>query len=547
MNKNQVEIRYSVSANPIGSLAILVGKLVIAAGLCIFFSLFVSSHLFFHPYHEATGNNTTYLTWVFRTHSPAFENAIHGIFLQEFWPTYSALCFGLVSLLIFIFFVLRAKYRAKTFLDISSGKVQPVPPALSEKHRGAFAGKYKNRVLWSTIQDRALVIGPPGTGKTTFLMNQVLRSMHQKRDFIAMDIKPELSDTLKHDLKSAGYAVLEIDPVNGSGKRYNLLTDIDDDSDIFELCESLIPSSASDPSWTRAERAYFRLALLYLRHKHIDKPEKCSLPAAYHLIGCHPTAKSFLLTVKRCDHKAVRQAAEKLLGQLDSSKPVEAGFGGVFDQLNWLSLDPVSHTLSESDFSLKALGKTKMPVALFLKFDETRLETMGSLLSVLYGHIMNVLIKTSPHRRPVTLYLDEIGNIPSISGLLSKLNTIRSRQIPCWMYWQSTQQMSKYGHGAREVFFGSADLQIFFRSNDIDTMETVQKLSGKVTIPKYSQSTDGSSITNSVTSERVDRIEGAELAELAAGQVITLYKGLRFFGEATPHYADFKQYRKDTF
>jgi type IV secretory pathway TraG/TraD family ATPase VirD4 len=539
------EVRQLVNGDPVGQMAILSAKLAIWGGLCIFSALIVSSRTLYPDYlgqppYSVSGN----IIWSLKLHFPALKNASIGTFSVEYWPTYIALVCGLAAFSYVSWLLCRAEIQAGRQLLDAAGRIDAKIPRLEEAQRGAFAGKYGGKILWSSIEDRALVVGPPGTGKTTFLINQILRSAEQKRDFIAVDIKPELADILRRDLKEAGYIVIEINPVTGTDKRYNPLSDIYDDSGIFEFCESLIPTLGSDNNWVKAEQAYFRLALLYLRYKNLGETDMCSLPAAYQLIGRHKSAEDFLRTVSKSTHMATRQSAEKMLDKLDSSKPAQAGFGSVFDRLNWLALDAVSHTLSKSDFSLQSIGRSKKPVALFLKFEETCLGTMGGLLSALYGHILGTLIKTSKERRPVMLYLDEIGNIPPISGLTAKLNTIRSRGLPTWMYWQSTQQMEAYGSGAREVFFGSADMQIFFRSNDLNTMQTVEKLAGKITVAKHTQSSGGGTLSSSVTSERVDRIEGAELGELRPGEVITLYKGSRWRGEATPHYVDFISYKR---
>lgn len=541
MPEKQKELRQRVDDDPVANLATFVAKVGILGVICIIGALVICSKILDSPTSvEAAG----VVGGALKPHFPALRYAASGSFYGGYWPTYAAVVMGAVVFAVFSFFFGRAELRYRTEIKSAAGKIATKLPVVAAEKRGAFAGKYTNKILWSSIEDRALIVGTPGTGKTTFLMNQILKSAEHAQDFIAVDIKPELADILRDDLREAGYIVLEIDPISGADRSYNPLADIDEDNGIFELCESIIPSPERDPAWAKAEQAYFRLALLYLRHKHPSDKDMCSLPAAYQLIGHHASAEAFLRTVMRSEHSATRQSAEKMLDQLESSKPAQAGFGSVFDRLSWLSLDTVAHTLSKSDFSLKAIGKSKKPVALFLKFEETRLKTMGGLLSALYGHILGTLIKTSAARRPITLYLDEIGNIPPISGLTAKLNTIRSRNLPTWMYWQSTQQMQVYGQGAREVFFGSADLQIFFRSNDLDTMSTVEKLAGKVTLAKHSESTDGGSVTRSVTSEQVNRIEGAELAELAPGEVITLYKGARWRGEATPHYVDFKKYRR---
>lgn len=545
LNNSPGEIRHTVE---IDSLALFIShsaKLFLFAAILIIGGLTISSFVVYNDHYspDYSGPGGA-IIWALKIHSPIISDAARGQWSWAGLPTYVPVIFGLSSACFVGVILLRSAIRDSHLRALLSDRVAAKMPKYSRADRGIFSGRYNGKILWSSIEDRALVVGPPGTGKTTFMLNQIIRSANERRDFIAVDIKPEIADILRKELTNSDYVVIEVDPVGGLGRRYNPLSDIDEDSEIYELCESLIPTVSGDPVWVKAEQAYFRLALMYLKYRHPGVRDKCSLPAAYQLIGNHPSAQAFLKTIARSAHKGTKQAAEKLLAQLDTSKPAQAGFGGVFDRLNWLALDPVARTLGRTDFSLKKVGRSKRPVAIFLKFEETRLATMGGLLSVLYGHILTTLIKSSGKRKAVHLYLDEIGNIPPIAGLLPKLNTIRSRQLPTWMYWQSTQQMEAYGRGAREVFFGAADLQFFFRSNDINTMETVERLGGKKTIAKHSESLDRGLVTRSVTSERVPRIEAAELAELKPGEVIALYRGGRWRGEATPHYMDFPRYRR---
>lgn len=545
LNNRSDEIRQTLASDQIVLSVIFFAKLAILTTIIIIVGLTCVSFLFYRELyaHDFSGPAGPVL-WAITLHKPIILDAIAGRFSRDGVPIYLAVTSGVTISGLIAVVVTGETRRNSRVRALAADRISVALPRYSKLQRGVFAGKYGGKVLWSSVEDRALVVGPPGTGKTTFMLNQIIRSTKELKDFIAVDIKPEIATILWEELEKSGYKVIELDPINRSGSCYNPIEDIQDDSELSEFCESLIPLSSGDPVWVKAEQAYFRIALMYLKYKYPGNKDKCSLPTAYQLIGSHPSAEAFLKTVARSTHRNTRQAAEKLSSLLSTSKPALAGFGAVFDRLHWLSLDSVAETLGSSDFSLKALGRSERPVALFLKFEETHLATMGSLLSALYGHILSTLIKTSAKRRPITLYLDEIGNIPPIAGLLPKLNTIRARNLPTWMYWQSTQQMQAYGVGAREVFFGAADLQMFFRSNDIDTMGTVERLSGKKTIPRFSESITAETVTRSVSSERVPRIEAAELAELKPGEIITFYRGSRWRGKAVPHYEDFRKYKR---
>ena len=216
----------------------------------------------------------------------------------------------------------------------------------------------------------------------------------------------------------------------------------------------------------------------------------------------------------------LQKTARKLQMELEVSKPAVSGFGSVYDKLSWLSYETVQNTLAYSDFSLSELGQEHRPVALFLQFDESRLETMGSLLSLFYGHFFSFLIQNHYSRGPVALFFDEIGNIPPIVGLTNKLNTIASRNFPTWTYWQSVAQMSqKYGKNGPQIFFSSADCQIFFRIGDNETQKMVSLLIGTVKVRKISHTKSigagrAEQRSNMVSESQENVIEPHEVGEL---------------------------------
>lgn len=104
-----------------------------------------------------------------------------------------------------------------------------------KKEAGIFGGRYNNQDLYISLKDRGLVIGPPQTGKTSFLTNQILKASESRLSFIAIDIKPELTDILSGHLQKSGYRVLCLDPLSDESDHYNPLDDIDNEPAINEL------------------------------------------------------------------------------------------------------------------------------------------------------------------------------------------------------------------------------------------------------------------------------------------------------------------------
>jgi type IV secretory pathway TraG/TraD family ATPase VirD4 len=309
-----------------------------------------------------------------------------------------------------------------------------------------------------------------------------------------------------------------------------------------------------EPVWIQAQQWYLRLGLLYLHHN----PNRiCSLPEVFQLFIDNASPEQYLQQIITTDNPIVRSSAEKLKNNLESSKPEQAGYGTLFESLNWLQFEATRNTLSASDLSINDLGQGK-PIALFIQFEETRLQSLGSLMSVLYGHFLNCLIDNHKSREPVALFFDEIGNLPKIEGLAEKLHTIRSRMMPCWMYWQTITQMSKYstiGSNGADIIMSSADLQMFFRNNAEETQKMVSSLVG-VTDKSVESKSIGTrqdvwelfdstrTVNTTITEKQVNVIEPHEVGELKQFETVTLYRGGKARGQGTPYFEDYKKYRK---
>lgn len=474
-----------------------------------------------------------------------------------FWPTdlqaAAALALaaglGFAALLWLLLRNIRWTYRPRSLAsdeaaaDLIAKSVPPQKPRI-------FAGKFATDTLHVSIEDRGLVIGPPGTGKTAFLLNQVLRASRIKLSFAVVDLKPELHQILAPTLKAAGYKVLRVNParIDPEADHWNPLDDIEDETEISELCSSLLPiRDAKEAPFIEAQRDWLKAAVF-----HIKSQPGGSLSAAFNLLSSESQPSNLVDTLGRSPSPTAARIARRIAAGLSGAKPdplILQGLTGCLRTLDYLGLPGVQSALGHSDFSARELGKGALPVALFLQFEESKINALGPLLAFAATGLLTTLIDTAQERKPVALFLDELGNMPPIPNLPEKLNTIRSRNIPTWMYFQTAEQMEqRYGKGAMNVFFASADVQIVFRLNDQSTRELISKLVGTTEREKESRSTSAG-ITGGATSktksrERVNVIEPHELGQLVPGQIVCLYRGASAKGRATPHYIDFPAFKR---
>lgn len=462
-----------------------------------------------------------------------------------------ALGLGLAGLLWWLLGDARWTYRPRTLVsDEAAAKL--IAKSAPKNQPRIFAGKFGGKEFHVSIEDRGLVIGPPGTGKTAFLLNQVLRATHIKLSFAVVDLKPELHQILATTLKAAGYRVLRINParVDPDADHWNPLEDIEDETDITELCSSLLPiRDSKEAPFVEAQRDWLKAAVF-----HVKSQLGGSLPAAFNLLSAESQPVNLVDMLGRSPSPTAARIARRIAAGLSGAKPdplILQGLTGCLRTLDYLGLPGVQSALGHSDFSARELGKGG-PVALFLQFEESKINALGPLLAFTATGLLTALIDTAKERQPVALFLDELGNMPPIPNLLEKLNTIRSRNIPTWMYFQTAEQMERrYGKGAADIFFASADVQIVFRLNDQSTRELISKLVGTTEREKLSRSASasddmmkGGQASTTKTKERINVIEPHELGQLAPGQVVCLYRGASTKGRATPHYFDFPEFKR---
>lgn len=446
-------------------------------------------------------------------------------------------------------------------------------PEKLNKPDGVFSGSLLDENLRISTEDRAVIIGPPGTGKTAFLVSQLLHWAETKRSFVCLDIKPEIWGITREALERQGYKVLAFNPTAPGTLRYNPLDDLDSPEAIGELVANTITGTNEENAvFYETGRDLLDCMIGYLQSKN----GRATLPQVRTLLGEFDSSEALMDELRRSDDEMVVELANELKMVGENERLFASVVASLRAGLRFLRYPSIRNALGESDFSLDDLCGDQ-PVALFLQFEEGKAEMLQRLTAMIVGHIMRYLIDHTD-RPPVLMMLDEIGNAKGISGLTSKLNTIRSRQLPTWMYWQSASQMSLYSDGkaeGRDLIFGACDFVGVFRLNDNDTAKYISEKIGTVhrvitqNQEGFSRSTSnseggssgggsednagpGSSISNGhskgLNHQRTKQLQEEavikphELQELVDGQMVCMYRGDSWKGEATPYYREWPEY-----
>lgn len=422
---------------------------------------------------------------------------------------------------------------------------ESVSKKLSNQDNTVFAGQITvnkgdietTQKLFIKTSDRACVIGPPGTGKTTFLVNQIYHWTDTGHSFVCLDVKPEIYDITKDRLKAAGYKCIVYNPTANKDK-YNFLGDLETEEAVGEVASAFIASENDrNPVFTETARDLLDAIIKHLKTPTKKEPNPTpSLAGVYDFVTEFDSLKSLLARLSQSNSDDVRRITKTLKIMAENDRLLGSIFATFVSNMRFLRYQSIRDSLGSDGFSLQELLKPK--VALFLQFEESQKETTAKLFSVMVGHLLRYMIINHQNRRPVLLFLDEIGNAAKIHDLTGKLNTIRSRRLPTWLYWQSTEQMQKYGQKADEganVILGACDMHMCFRLNDNATARWFAEKVGTQRVIKVSvTSGENTSSTRSIDTERV--IEPHQIQQLEMGMALYSYQGKSWIGHATPYY-----------
>lgn len=387
--------------------------------------------------------------------------------------------------------------------------------------------------------DRGVVIGPPGTGKTAFLITQLRDWCNSDRSFVCLDVKPEIEAIMRPTLEEKGYKVIVYNPTNPKDS-YNFLHDLASPEAVGELASSLIPADdARNAVFNESARDLLDALILHVK---AHKGEDASFPDVYDTLAKYDNIKALLNDLQHSKSKQVQEIIKTLRIIADNERLLGSIFATFVSNLRFMRYDNIRNSFSSEGFVLEELCKPK--VALFLQFEEASKNTTSHLFSVFVGHILRYLI-THTDRGAVLNLLDEIGNAGVITDLTGKLNTIRSRNMPTWLYWQSVEQMQKYGQKANEganIILGACDYQMIYRLND---NATAQYFADRIGLQeaKYigisvseSSNNGGNTSTESQSIKREYVIFPHELQQLPNGTAIAIYRGIAWKGRTIPYF-----------
>ena len=392
------------------------------------------------------------------------------------------------------------------------------------------------KALRVTNEDRGIVAGVPGAGKTAYLVLQLIDWMESGQSFVATDIKPEIWAILKYNniFEKFGYKDWVFNPTDINADHYNLFSEVHDSAEFNEVLNIIIPDSDSSDA-----KVFNDNARRLLKAVLIELGPQASLPNAQRFINSMDDNAELLKTLRQSDNETVSNIAKEITRIAKGDNLFASIMTAVSKAFDFLDDDRIRKSISDNaeGFYLKdVLMQPKQ--AVFLQFDQQYKSSTATLFGATVAHIMCIL-QANQDRGAVFLALDEIINCAPIPKFTELLNTIRSANMPTFLYLQSLEGLNRlYGANADRLFLGSSNYKVVFRIEDDFTAKEFSKLIGKTETTYYSYTENvGQGVSNNETkiqntssgyseSTRMEYIvEPDELIHLPKYTAVVMYNG----------------------
>lgn len=413
-----------------------------------------------------------------------------------------------------------------------------------------YIGHFGRRPWGLPAEDRLLLLGRPGAGKTVHLVQLLSRWAATGGHLMLTDVKPELYGLLSGLLRARGYRVLSLSPFSPHGGRYGFLRDAvaggggGDDLELLAAC-LLPPGGKDDSQWMGWARSWVHGLLSYAVRQGVPFAELGRLNGT--LQSADPAE-----AIKALASGADRTAAEilsNLAGMVSSPRTWGSMMSYVSRALEPLALPTVQDFLKDESFSLFGfIQDESRPWAVVVLHPDWAWDSGASdgvrprdqFFVMLTSWILRLLLRRGHGwERPVLCCLDEIGQFPKIETLSNSMNLGRDRGLAIAAAAQSIMQLrERYGRGFESAFSSV----LSFSVNDVESAEFVSSKLGETSLEVAEQSEQGLFSRGRSARKHLQRrklLESYEIMDLRQGEyVLWRSGGLRIRGEVYPYWRD---------
>ena len=383
-------------------------------------------------------------------------------------------------------------------------------------------------------EERGLVVGVSGTGKTNLILAQIWDWMASGKSLVVTDVKPEIFAILETNdaFEDMNYEPIIINPTDPYSHKYNLLDDVDLNNGLDEILAVIIPDNNSAvTAFNEFARRVLKAIILYLK----DKNGCVSLTESYEFINSYSRTKTMFDDLKASKNSKVQSMINLALQSSDNERFVSSGMTALTSALSFLNDETIAEMTRTSDFSLDEELKKGFRV-IFLQFEQLAQDKTATLYATTVQHLIRLMMMNYRDRDEVFIVLDELTNSSAIPNLPAQFNLIRAYKMPAFMYIQTISSLYEmFGRDKATHLINSCSLKICYRTNDYETAKQFSDICGNVEAQKINISyeplvrDDGSPYTKKTVTpaglELVPLVPPDSIIQLSAGKVVCVYRG----------------------
>ena len=373
--------------------------------------------------------------------------------------------------------------NAARFLDSKSER-----ELLASSNNGLVLDGVDARLTADDSFRNLAVVATTGAGKTSSFILPNLLTLDDC-SIVATDPSGTLYERTSGDLKSRGFDVVRLDPVNlAASIGYNPLSRANTFPEMQEVAHILIrtPNAGAkvDPFWVSGAEEITSIFIKCLKN-HPDADRYANLANLQYLLNSFSSADALLpFVAATAPDDATYHAFKGFSSQ--NEKTMQGLVSQAKSALTMLSDPDVARLTARSSFDFERLRKRK--TALFLVFPQNRVSYYSLLANLFYTQLFHYCLDDRAYRAealPIYFLLDEFGHL-TIPDFPAIITTTRARRISLSLVLQSVSQLEeRYGRqGAHTILYGGVASRLFFSGMDIETASMLAETIGDTTIER---------------------------------------------------------------
>lgn len=361
------------------------------------------------------------------------------------------------------------------------------------------------------------VIAPTGEGKTTSIFMPNLLSNHlPESSLIISDPKGELFKLSSKYQKSIGRKPILFEPL-GNNAKYNLLEHCKDFTEVRELATNIVQNgelaiqmatgrSGGSSEWLNMAIPLFTSTLLNCR----------TIPQAVKFLINTPSLELSELLGNSSNKDAVEQF-NIFNASAGSPKTLSSIVSTLLTSLQLFTDHNLIKATNKSDFS--PLDLRKEPIALYIKYDESKSNYLSPFLSCFYSQLIDKIMHSEG--LPVLFWLDEFQNIGRINNFAEIAAVGRSRGLGFMICLQNLVKLYDiYGKNNAITILNNLKCKCVLPSlSDAEALNYISNLCGDKEISTTSTNGDKTSHSKATrklfTPDEVRRIEDDKILIIA--------------------------------